>query len=110
MMENRSFDHVLGYLKADGVLDVEGLQAGTTWRDKWTNVVDGTDYRLHELALSDPIDAPPHGSVAIDTQIYTAAKGEAHMGGFVRAYLHSREEKKKPAPTPGAVMGYYRGD
>jgi phospholipase C len=26
MMENRSFDHMLGYLKADGVLsDVEGL-------------------------------------------------------------------------------------
>jgi phospholipase C len=110
MMENRSFDHALGYLQADGVLPVDGLQAPQAWRDKWINVARGKDYPLHELGPADPIDDPPHGYEAIKTQLTTAAKGQPGMGGFVEAYLASREKKKAPAPTPGAVMGYYRGD
>jgi phospholipase C len=107
MMENRSFDHALGWLKMDGALDVEGL-GDALWRAKWTNVVAGKDYSLHELSLADPIDDPPHGQDAIATQIALPAKGAKKMGGFVQAYFDAKKKNKQPAPTPEAVMGYYR--
>jgi phospholipase C len=110
MMENRSFDHALGYLRADGILPVEGLRAEQSWLDGWINVARGKDYPLHELSLAEAIDDPPHGFQSIATQLTKAAKGQPAMGGFVEAYLDSREKKKAPAPTPGAVMGYYRGE
>jgi len=44
MMENRSFDHMLGYLKLDGVMpEVEGLEADMA------NEYDGRSYPVHPL-------------------------------------------------------------
>ena len=44
MMENRSFDHMLGYLKLDGVMpEVEGLEASMV------NEYDGRSYPVHPL-------------------------------------------------------------
>jgi hypothetical protein len=44
MMENRSFDHMLGYLKLNGAMpDVEGLEAGMA------NEYEGRSYPVHAL-------------------------------------------------------------
>lgn len=107
MMENRSFDHALGWLSRDGVSPVEGLRDDADWLAGWTNTARGKDYPLHELSLADAIDDPPHGEAAIHTQISIAAAGHAKMGGFVEAYLAAAEKNKRPPLTPSAVMGHY---
>ncbi|MFM0404408.1 alkaline phosphatase family protein [Paraburkholderia aspalathi] len=51
MMENRSFDHVLGYLSLDGK-DVNGLSADPTWLENFTNLYGGKTYPIHALSPS----------------------------------------------------------
>jgi phospholipase C len=109
MMENRSFDHALGYLSLDGPdrMPVEGLRSAAAWQDGWTNSAQGMPYPLHELGPADAIDDPPHGKKDIETQISTPAKGQGELGGFVQAYVDSRRRVHAPVATPGAPMGYY---
>jgi len=110
IMENRSFDHMLGYLSLPGPgrLPVEGFGAGT-WLDTHANLHAGVAYRS---ALLDPalqvIDDPPHGWAAIQGQITTPAQGGGRMGGFVESYAC-----RNPLPSPEhlkQVMGYYGRD
>ena len=114
MLENRSFDHMLGYLSLDGIVDVEGLRRDRKWLDSWTNIADGKPYPLDEIDAGEWIDDPPHGYDRIKQQIETAAQGQKKMGGFVQAHIDSREpggsrKKKEPLRAdPGLVMGYYR--
>jgi phospholipase C len=115
MLENRSFDHMLGYLSLDDApkkLPVDGLRSDSTWQASWRNRDDGgVPLPLRPLTASTEIDDPPHGRDKIKMQIETPAEGRPHMGGFVKAYLKSRRDKQKPPPAdPGAVMGYYKAD
>ena len=58
LMENRSFDHLLGYLKLEGGrTDVEGLTADMS------NMHAGKRYRVHHLGTKKFTKAqdPPHG-------------------------------------------------
>lgn len=112
MLENRSFDHMLGYLSLEGTLAVEGLRADPVWQAGWINTGNGNPYRLNRLQATDRIDDPPHGSVRIKQQMETPAQAHPNMGGFVQAYLDSREPdasaRKKPLSNPpDRVMGYY---
>jgi phospholipase C len=114
MLENRSFDHMLGYLSLDDgprKLAVDGLRSDAAWQASWRNRGDGQPFPLKPLIASDPIEDPPHGRDKIDMQINTPAEGRPHMGGFVEAYIQSRRDKQRPPPAdPGAVMGYYKAD
>lgn len=114
MLENRSFDHMLGYLSLEDApkrLPVEGLRSDADWQASWRNSGDGQPFPLKPLTLGDSIDDPPHGRERIKAQIETPAAGHLNMGGFVQAYIDSRREAGKPVPTdPGAVMGYYKAD
>jgi phospholipase C len=108
MMENRSFDHALGYLGLDGSKKIEGLQSAAAWQDGWTNLdAEGKPYALTRLTLKDPIGDPPHGNDSIKMQIDTRARNRPAMGGFVQAYIKYVNKKKAKDYTPGAVMGYY---
>jgi phospholipase C len=112
MLENRSFDHMVGYLSLPGTggappLDVDGLRADPAWNDAVANL-DGKGtpippFRLDPLVqkIVDPVHDLPH----IATQIATPPNSgpPAGMGGFIKSYLQS-----KPAPTdPKLVMGHY---
>src|SRR5215212_6479789 len=112
MLENRSFDHMLGYLSLDDApkkLPVEGLQSDAAWQHGWINRGDGTPHQVKPLVESDRIDDPPHGSARVKIQIETPAESHPQMGGFVQAYINSRREAGRPIPVdPGAVMGYYK--
>lgn len=117
MLENRSFDHMLGYLSLTGTLGVEGFKRDDPeWLDGWTNMAGGKPYPINPLGAADYIDDPPHGYDRIKQQITTAAKREKKMGGFVAAHIASREpggsrKKKEPLRAdPGRVMGYYTAD
>jgi len=110
MLENRSFDHVCGYLSlpdAAPPMDVEGLRADQAWLDQWRNDdLDGTPVPIHRLEPDEQnfID-PPHEDVNIATQINTPTHGGAQpmLGGFVKSYANAipRPENRS------AVMGYY---
>jgi phospholipase C len=109
MMENRSFDHALGYLGLDGKKKIEGLQSASAWQDGWINMSGGKPFALTRLSLKDPIGDPPHGFESIKVQLDTPSKGNPGMGGFVEAYVQRVDKKANPY-TPGAVMGYYDAD
>lgn len=111
MLENRSFDHMLGYLSLPDTPNSIALD-GLTNDPAWANYdSDGNRYRPKRLDGNASIQDPPHGLNWVPHQIDTPAEvkqGPRRMGGFVHTYLKSREAKKKTLPKdPGAVMHYY---
>lgn len=109
MLENRSFDQMLGYLSLDdtpGPLAVDGLRSDPAWQRAFANSAGGNSYPLKKLAAAQAIrQDPPHGHESIGRQIETppAGPGADKMGGFVATYLDAHER----VDDPGAVMGYY---
>jgi phospholipase C len=95
MMENRSFDHMLGYLSLEGGRrDVDGLRPGMQ------NVHDGKVYPIHHetrTALPHGLD-PRHGGADTDEQLDDA------NGGFVRNIARAYPKQSEYWPTP---MGHY---
>ena len=109
VMENRSFDHVLGYLSmTDGnpAMPLEGLRDDPAWRGPRANLYQGEPYPIHPLdAQTQKIDDPPHEQATIAHQINTPTyPGSPYtMGGFVESYMQA-----KTAPQDRSlVMGYY---
>jgi phospholipase C len=101
MLENRSFDHMLGYLSLErGRGDVDGLSAGLQ------NLHAGTAYPIHHLTRTafDPDEDPDHSDPAVATQI-----NAGQMDGFATAYADVLT-RRNFAGDPGLVMGYYNGD
>jgi phospholipase C len=114
MLENRSFDHMLGYLSLPtapgGPMPVRGLQAGAAWRDAHANVYRGQAYPPHRLdPKTQVLDDPHHSFDAVKVQVGTppAGAGVAQMGGFVVDYNTTRKAKDPPRAEPGLPMGYY---
>lgn len=109
MLENRSFDHMLGYLSLDETakgLPVDGLRSDKTWQWPWANLARGAEYPIRRISGTQAINQdPPHGREAIGIQIDTAPRGPGpkRMGGFVETYMKAH---KHPA-DPGVVMGHY---
>ena len=110
MLENRSFDHMLGYLAIGEPIDdrhelpvkVEGLGRGRA------NTYGGKSYTpkpLPESALLRKDLDPPHDACSVERQIAD------EMGGFVAAYAAALAERdlEREAQDPEireAVMGY----
>lgn len=109
IMENRSFDHMLGYLSGEGILPVDGIQKDAAWSQKFANLGPGGSIQPYALNVGDQSFADPqHDEASIALQIGTPTAGGAapQMGGFVSSYV----KYSNPAPpSPGAVMGYYSG-
>jgi phospholipase C len=98
MLENRSFDHMLGYLSLEpGGLDVDGL------REDMKNTHEGRAYpifRLDKTAFTKAQD-PCHSGVCVDRQVAD------ENGGFAADYIETRADPA--AAEPVVVMGYYDG-
>jgi phospholipase C len=107
IMENRSFDHMLGYLNLPGTdrIAVEGLQSDPEWLSNAANSEGGLQYKPHLLDQTiQTIDDPNHARGAIDIQINTPTSGGGKMGGFVKSYAENTE----PLPRQiDLVMGHY---
>jgi phospholipase C len=98
MMENRSFDHMLGFLSIDGVRsDVDGLHAGLS------NSAGGRTYPVHPATSTKLVKAqdPCHSGECVDEQV---AGG---MGGFASNYAQTRPARRFPGDTPATVMAYH---
>lgn len=109
MLENRSFDHMLGYLSLNSGgpgLAVEGLRSDQAWQESYKNLTGAKPYPIHRLAPGDTNpDDPPHDKSSINTQIHTAptGPGPTQMGGFVQSFHDAHPDSS----DPGFVMGHY---
>jgi phospholipase C len=99
MMENRSFDHMLGYLTIDGGrADIEGLRKGQS------NNANGKDWPVHKAARTSLVKAqdPRHGHVDVEKQIADGA-----MSDFAENYWATRGQPSLHGDSPGTVMAYH---
>src|SRR5690242_7590577 len=97
MMENRSFDHMLGYLSLEGGrADVDGL------RPEFANTHDGHRYPVHHLGTTAIAADPDHSADAVELQI-----GGGAMDGFVASFAKTLADHEVPGQDAAAVMGYY---
>jgi phospholipase C len=92
MMENRSFDHMLGGLKQQNP-DIDGLNGTETNLDTTgvkVQVSNDADYQ------SDLQDDPGHHYPDVDLQLFNGSGGGVpNMGGFVRAYFNKTGDVKR---------------
>jgi phospholipase C len=93
MMENRSFDHLLGYLKLELGKNVDGLTS--TMSNSFQNKT-FTVHRLTDTVFSNGED-PCHSGACVAEQLSNA------NGGFVANFAHTYPSDL----DPGLVMGYY---
>jgi len=111
MMENRSFDHVLGYLgksrwrlgdPEDPESTVEGLpdeERSVTWAGKPYSTFPLGTTEWHGPARQDP----PHSGKMVGWQV-------EEDGRYVWSYRQKHEEEHSAAISPGDVLGYLTAD
>jgi phospholipase C len=94
MLENRSFDHMLGYLRLEaGRADVDGLDNGMS------NTFNGHNFPVHRLNQTVFEEDPGHSHAAVLQQLSN------NNGGFVANFVHVH-----PEADPAKIMGYYNAD
>jgi phospholipase C len=128
MMENRSFDHMLGYLSLNHPPGGEGSGGlgpipeidGLTGPDVNFNVdpsgatipitafdADADNIQRAGEALSKALD-PDHSPAGVAKQLGTLSDGRYPMDGFVRAFVESRKPEDHVGENLSVVpMGYY---
>lgn len=102
MMENRSFDHVLGHLsmaRFGNRKDVAGLVDPETNLD-YTNFLDGEGYQPFELEDGPLLHDLPHSRNLVATQLGTPG-APFTMSGFAEAYYLATGSKVKDPPSMG---------
>jgi phospholipase C len=113
MLENRSFDHMLGYLSlpsaqgGKGRTDIDGLIGPA---DN-VNSDAGASYPIHHLAATafkGEAEDPDHSGASVDEQL--AGGGQGFVSNFSRISKERAERLQVPVPDPGLVMGYYDAD
>jgi len=106
LMENRSFDHQLGYLSLDpAILRVDGLRSDRLWKAAQANPYQGQpcgSFPLLDPSRSIVID-PLHDFRHIATQLQEV-NGKFTMKGFVESC-----SSFDPRGHGRLVMGYYTG-
>jgi phospholipase C len=117
MMENRSFDMMLGHLSLEGMADVDGLTGPEVNFnvDPNGNRITLTEFdadaqrvQRHGEALQKKLD-PDHSKHGVQTQLGNGY-GDQPMGGFVKAFIDSRKPEDNVGPDLWMVpMGYYTG-
>lgn len=99
MMENRSFDHMLGYLSlTGGRSDIDGLRPGLA------NEYQGRTYPVHHLTTTKVDVDPDHSATAVDTQL-----GDGRMDGFVASFAATLADGGVHGGDPSPAVGYYDG-
>src|SRR5882724_237891 len=96
MMENRSFDHLLGYLSLPPYNwpNVEGLNNDPAWLNSIASIYNKSAFP--PFLLNNPYDLmaadPPHERSDIDLQMGEPDGGVFPMNGFVTNYTNAKEK------------------
>jgi phospholipase C len=102
MLENRSFDNVLGHLrhpKYGDRAEVDGLRDPQTTAD-YDNFFDGQVYKPFPTTDKAFRHDFPHDRAGIATQL-DVVNGQATMAGFVQAYVDKTQSTVKRPPPLG---------
>jgi phospholipase C len=108
ILENRSFDHTVGYLSlatANPPMALDGLRDDDAWVSAHANDFNGESYPVHPFTSAvQTIEDPPHNRADIRTQITTPPHSGPldMMGGFVKSYNSAHPSDRS------RVMGYYK--
>src|SRR5260370_42396922 len=110
MMENRSFDHMLGYLHlVKGWETVDGVKPyDANWVKRSTNTYDGKTYTPFEQTnvAGKMAGDPPHEWTDIARQMGSPDENDVFpMNGFVENYANAKE--RPPITKHPPVMGYF---
>ena len=98
MLENRSFDHMLGYLSLTGARpEIDGLRPGLA------NQCQGRTYPVHHLAATALEMDPDHSASAIDQQVDGGT-----MNGFVASAAATLVGRGVDDGDPGLRHGLLR--
>lgn len=104
MMENRSFDQVLGYLSMPphNRTDIEGFRPS----ESYANTYQGKQYGIFPMNNTPIAVDPHHDRKNIEVQFGkpVAPYQPYPMDGFVQGYV----ESPPIPPNPSVVMGYYQ--
>ena len=107
LMENRSFDHILGYLGLPPFnFALEGVPKSKD-DPRYANPYQGKTYASFPMERLDMPHDPPHERLWIAMQIGNSVNGQREMNGFVRSYY---KDGHLPGPGPNVqpeVMGYF---
>jgi phospholipase C len=113
MMENRSFDHMLGYLKQEGMPDVNGLNGDEYNVDGNGNKIQVTRFDADGSTIQKPGEAlvkgldPDHSKQGVQVQLGDGY-GDFPNGGFVKAFIDTRKPEDNVGQDLWMVpMGYY---
>ncbi len=108
MLENRSFDHMLGHLsygQYSNGSDVDGLTEPLE-RDDYVNIFEGEAYYPYEMDDGDLSTDLPHDRGAIAAQLNkSAVTGTFAMDGFVKSYFEASPTNRPTEPDPLGFLG-----
>ncbi len=107
MLENRSFDHILGYLRHASFgnrRDVDGLVSST--EPTYANFYQGEPYFPFNMKPDKPLVSDlPHERSFVHQQLdYSNTTGDYTMRGFVNAYYNFTNVNRSFTPDP---MGFF---
>jgi hypothetical protein len=112
MLENGSFDHMLGYLSLPqgqggrARADVDGLKGP----DQDVNHYQGSSHPIHHLDRTQFVgetEAQDHSGASVDEQLRDGGAG--FVANFARISAARAAEANMPAPDPGLVMNFQTG-
>jgi phospholipase C len=104
MFENRSFDHLLGHLRFEGIKPaIDGLQKPLT---DFASVYKGDLYPAYPLEKDGQLQYDlPHEWNFVTTQLaQSSVTGQFNMNGFVDAYIQANNATPNPQMEP---MAFY---
>ena len=105
MLENRSFDHMLGYLALDETypFDVDGLSPGLQ------NTYHGTTYPAFRLPSTSmrPFETPEHDGPNVDVQLANGGQGFAE--DYITTRANPEQRSWAAQPDHCVAMGYHDG-
>ena len=99
MLENRSFDHMLGYLSLTGRRpDIDGLRSG------FANEYQGRTYPVHHLGTTALDVDPDHSADAVDEQVAGGSMGGFVASDWLMGLLHITGTFGSPAYSQYGVL------
>lgn len=103
MLENRSFDHMLGFLRSDNY-PIEGLDGSQTNPDSAGTLIPvSSDARY----VGDLKDDPGHDFISVNEQIFGNSQGTGN-GPFMQGFVKSYEAKTGNRTKSHRVMKCFR--
>ncbi len=120
MLENRSFDHMLGFLypKSDDFDGLDGTESNLDANGKAAKVFEITPGAQNAYYF--PLANPSEGFVATNRQLFSSetppASGQAANNGFVTSFANELQHPAHPldpklvGAAPASIMGMYTAE